>query len=118
LLPYRKWASWVISIAEDPVGEHTQLLEDILRDYASFMKPWGPGENPLLVVATARPHDDYYHASYSKNTCHMVALKTVPDRVSPDLHVLVSLDADNIIGSLFLHAVAADFLPPQEVRCE
>ena len=120
LLPYRKWASWVISIAEDPVGEHTQLLEDILRDYASFMKPWGPGENPLLVVATARPPEpNYYHASCNKNTCHLLALHAVPTHVRRDRHVLVSLDADNIIGSLFLHAVAADFLPPQEeVRCE
>ena len=120
LLPYRKWASWVIIIAEDPVSEHTQLLEDILRDYASFMKPWGPGENPLLVVATARPPEpNYYHASCNKNTCHLLALHAVPAHVRHDRHVLVSLDADNIIGSLFLHAVATDFLPPQEeVRCE
>ena len=120
LLPYRKWANWVISIAEDTDKEDAQLLDDILRDYGDFMRPLAPDEHPLLVVATARPHDGYYHASYSKNTCHMVALKTVPDHVSDDLHVLVSLDADNIIGTLFLHAVAADFLPPppQEAWCE
>ena len=119
LLPYRRWANWVISIAKDPDGEHEQLIQAIRRDYGDFMRPLAPGEQPLLVVAMAFPHEPYYHASCSKNTSHMVALQTVPAHVSRDLHVLVSLDADNIIGTLFLPAVAADFLPPQdEVWCE
>ena len=55
----------------------------------------------------------------TKNTCHLLAVHAVPAHVRHDRHVLVSLGADNIIGTLFLHAVAADFLPPQEeVWCE
>ena len=74
----------------------------------------------MLVVATARPLEPYYHASCTKTTCHVLALHAVPAHVRHDRHVLVSLDADNIIGTLFLHAVAADFLPPppQEAWCE
>ena len=113
LLPYRRWANWVISIAKDPGGEHEQLIQAIRRGYGGFMRPLAPGEQPLLVVATAFPLEPYYHASCSNNTSHVLALQTVPEHVSRGLHVLVSLDADNIIGTLFLPAVAADFLPPR-----
>ena len=53
MLPYRRWANWVLSIAEDPDAEDRQLLNDILRDYGDFMRPLAPGEPPLLVVDAA-----------------------------------------------------------------
>lgn len=135
LLPHRKYARWLVLLCPDDVGgqPRTDLeLEKWICCHYSYYLDSGL----LVLVRGTPPSPGYYHASEAKNTAHAAAVTyynhTETDAGSgggaPPLafnrdfkwtagppidddgrHILVNLDCDNLIGTLFIEDVVSLF---------